>query len=79
MTWYWQAIATFFATLALDYVWAYYQRAVNSKSAGPAAWYAALIIGLNALYLLSCNDDHWMILPAAAGAFVGTYLSVRRH
>lgn len=79
MTWYWQAVATFGAMAVLDYVWADYQRAVNLKFPGRAAQLSAAIIVLNALVVLSYADNPWMIAPAAAGAFVGTYLSVRRH
>jgi hypothetical protein len=79
MNWAWQAIATFVAMAALDYVWAYYQRAVTQKAPVRAAQLSAMLIVLNAGVVLSYADDHWMILPAAAGAFIGTYYSVRRH
>lgn len=79
MNWAWQALTTFVLMAVLDYVWAYYQRAINLRFPGRAAQLSATIIVLNALVVLSYADNPWMIVPAAVGAFVGTYFSVRRH
>lgn len=74
-----QGIATFVAMAVLDYVWAYYTRAIADKQAKKASGHAGAIVALNALVVLSYADNPWMIAPAVAGAVVGTYLSVRRH
>lgn len=79
MPWYAQAIVTFAVMAALDYVWAYYQRAVTLKNPMRAGQLSAAIIVLNSVVVLSYADSHWMIAPAAAGAFFGTYISVGRH
>jgi hypothetical protein len=64
---------------ALDFVWAHYIAAVHDKRPIMSAVLSAAMVGLNSLVVLSYSDNHWMVPPTVAGAFVGTYLSVWRQ
>ena len=69
-----------FATVAVgDWVWTRYSMAVASRHAHHAAVFAVLIVLVGAVSTLAYVDNHLMILPAALGAWVGTFFTVRKH
>lgn len=70
-------LIVFLALFGLDYVWSYYTRAITSHRAIPAALWAVAIIILNGVAAVGYVNDMWLLIPAAAGAFCGTYASVR--
>jgi hypothetical protein len=61
----------------IDWVWASYIRAVASTRAIDGAVYAGCIVLMSACTTLLYVADHRAVLPAAAGAAFGTWLSVR--
>lgn len=73
----WQIIYSFFAMVLLDVVWAAYTLKVQGKKPALAGMYASAIMIINAIVTISYVTEPWMLLPVAAGAFVGTYLGVR--
>lgn len=73
----WQAIYSFAAMVALDLVWAAYTIKVQKKKPALAGLYASAIMLINAVVTISYVTEPWMLLPVAAGAFVGTFLGVR--
>jgi hypothetical protein len=72
-----KALSVFIALLVLDFVWARYNIATTTKQAWRAGSYSVLIILLGAFSVISYTEDHWMLLPAAVGAFCGTWLAVK--
>lgn len=70
----WKSLLAFFGMVALDFVWARYVIVLTKKHIAVGGGYAAAIMLLNGVVTLTYVSDPWMILPAAAGAFVGTYL-----
>jgi hypothetical protein len=66
----------FFGVIALDLVWARYIITTAEKRALRAAVNAALIMAITAIVTILYVSDPWAIIPATAGAFVGTYVSV---
>jgi uncharacterized membrane protein YfcA len=70
----WQILLSFFGLVVLDFVWARYTITLVKKQAITSGGYAATIMLLNGIVTLTYVSNPWMILPAAAGAFVGTYL-----
>lgn len=64
------------ATCLSDFVWAGYMGSVASGRALVAANWASLVIVLGAFVVVSYVQDKRLILPAAVGAWVGTYLGV---
>jgi hypothetical protein len=73
----WQIPLAFLGMVALDFVWARYTINLIKKNPAKSGGYAATIMLLNGIVTLTYVHDPWMILPAAAGAFVGTYLGGR--
>jgi hypothetical protein len=71
------AILCFGSTLILDVVWAYYTKAIVANRPIRAASYGGVIMGLNGSAMIGVTHDPWMLIPAIAGAFIGTYIGVR--
>lgn len=72
-----QAITVFFALLLLDLVWAKYTIAVTDKAALRAGVLSSAIIILSGTAAIGYVNNHWMLIPAMAGAFCGTYIGVK--
>lgn len=64
------------ATALSDWVWANYMLGVTSRMALEASLWASAVIILGAFVVLSYVDDKRLIIPAAIGAFIGTYLAL---
>jgi hypothetical protein len=73
----WRAAAIFAIMAVLDFVWAKYTYATTSHRSLAAGFYAVLIIVLSGLNVLGYTHDPLLLIPAGAGAFVGTSLTVR--
>ena len=67
----------FGAVAIADAMWTRYTLAVSGHHAYEAAIYSALIVVVGGFVTLSYVKDRRYLLPAALGAFLGTYLSVR--
>jgi hypothetical protein len=61
----------------LDLAWSIYTRHLVARRAGPAAFWSAIIILNVGLNTIAYTENHWLLLPSASGAFVGTYISTR--
>lgn len=70
-------ILVFISTAIADVVWARYTLAVTAKSPLRAACWSALIILLGSFTVTQYVHDWRMVFPAAAGAFIGTWLAVK--
>lgn len=73
----WQSAAVFAAMFSLDYGWARYTAAITSRSAATAGAYAAAIIVLSGVTTIGYTGNPWLLIPAVAGAFAGTFTAVR--
>ena len=71
------AAIIFLAVTALDFVWARYTRYVNDAKGIHAGIAAVIIMVLGGTAVIGYTSDPWMLLPAGAGAFVGTYAAVK--
>ena len=69
-------ILAFVAMAVLDFLWAVYTKKVTDGKAIAAASYASVLMVLNATVVMSFVKDAAILIPAALGAFVGTYLAV---
>ncbi len=67
----------FAAAFALDFVWARHTIACANRKALQASSLSVLLLLIGAGEAILYVGDHWMLVPAAAGAFLGTYVSVR--
>ncbi len=69
----------FTALFVLDYIWARYTVAVGDQLAVRAAVYATAIMALNGYAAIGYTQNPWLLIPAAAGAFIGTYFAISKH
>lgn len=69
----------FAVMFALDVVWAWYTAALVAKRPGAASSWASAITALSGINTVSFVHDPWLILPAMAGAFVGTAFGMWRN
>lgn len=71
------AALVFAAMFALDFVWTFYTKAIQRHVAMPAALWAVAILGLNGFAQIGYINNPWLLIPAAAGAFGGTYSAMK--
>lgn len=69
-------LLVFLAVAFVDIVWTKYIAEVSAKRALRAASWSALIIAMGAFTTLQYVHDNTMLVPAIAGAFVGTFWAV---
>lgn len=74
---YLQFIFVFIATLIGDVCWTKYIQHVNAKKAFNAAIWNSAIYVMGAFVVISYNINHWYVIAAFLGGFVGTYYTVR--
>lgn len=72
-------IFVFLAVAALDFVWAYYTKAIHDHHAWRGAMWAAGIIVLGGASQIGYTNEPILLIPAALGAAVGTFAAVRLH
>lgn len=68
--------SAFSAMFLTDLCWAAYIASVKTNSAIAASWWAVALFLLGAVAVLGYTRDRWLLIPAAAGAFLGTWVGV---
>ncbi len=71
-----RGLLVFLATAITDWVWARYVGGIASQASLVAANWSVLVIVLGAFVVVSYVNDKRLILPAAIGAWIGTYIGV---
>lgn len=71
-------VAVFTATVIADWLWARWAMATTSRRAFGAALLSGAIIICGGFTTIEFTRDPWLLLPAAAGAFAGTWIAVTR-
>ena len=74
MTW----LGIFLATALIDVLWTRTVKATSQQKPIPAASWGTALYVASSLVTLSVVSDPLLLIPGAGGAFVGTYLAVRR-
>jgi hypothetical protein len=69
-------LLVFAALFLLDFVYARYNLATAERRVWASAHYAAIIILLGGFGVVSYSQDHVLLIPAACGAWCGTFSSV---
>jgi len=67
------AIGLFFASAALEAIFALYTLAVTKHKALQAATWSLVSYGLLAVGILNFINNKWYVIPLGLGAFAGTY------
>lgn len=71
-----KALGVFLSMTIVDFSWAVYVKAVADERIVLAGVYAMVIVFFGAFTAISYVEDKWMLVPAMAGAFVGTLMSI---
>jgi hypothetical protein len=70
-------LGVFVAMAATDYLYAVWSASVTAKHPGMAALYSVGIILCSAFTITEYVHNPWLVIPAATGAAVGTYIAVK--
>lgn len=62
---------------ALDFTYAEYTKAAAERRLYPACGWAVVLYLLGGFVAINYIGNHWMLIPAAFGAFAGTWLSIK--
>ncbi|MCK1543302.1 hypothetical protein IVB12_15410 [Bradyrhizobium sp. 179] len=68
-------LGVFLLVAFLDFLWALYNRATVAKRPVRASMLATALYGVGAVSVMGYSNDPWLLIPACAGAFVGTYFA----
>jgi uncharacterized membrane protein YfcA len=71
-------IVAFMLMAVLDMVWAYYIMNTSKANAISASAYAAALFGLSGIVTIQIVDNPSLLPAAMLGAFVGTYIAIKR-
>lgn len=72
-----ECILVFFALLIVDLLNAFYIKNIQKNKAMIAASTAVVLFLSASIAVIGYVDNHWLLIPAAAGAFAGTYIGVK--
>jgi uncharacterized membrane protein YfcA len=70
-------LLAFFAMFVTDIFYTYYLKAVHEEHAAKASAWAAMVYVIAAIAVIEYNSNHWLLIPAAVGAFCGTWAGMR--
>lgn len=69
-------LVAFVALFATDVCWALYVAKVKQGSAYAAATWAVALFLMGGIAVLGYTSNPWLLIPSAAGAFVGTLVGI---
>ena len=69
-------LLVFAATFALDFIWALYTLAMVARDPLVSGAYAGAIILLGGVAAIGYTKNKWLLIPAVAGAFLGTVTAI---
>ena len=70
-------IVTFIAVTVVDYFYTFYLKSVNENKALKAGFWGAVIWLIGSIAVIEYTANHWLLIPACMGAFVGTYIGIK--
>jgi hypothetical protein len=72
-----ESVITFFSIFLLDIVYTYYLRCVADNNVLGASFWSVACYILGSAAVISYTTNHWLVIPAIAGAFCGTYVGMK--
>jgi uncharacterized protein YebE (UPF0316 family) len=70
-------ILAFLAMFLTDVFYTYYLKAVQGEQALRASCWATIIYIVAAVAIIEYNTNHMLLIPAAVGAFCGTFVGMK--
>jgi hypothetical protein len=71
-----QALLVFLSTAAADICWVRFIAAAEARARWAAASWSTLLFALGAVAITGYTSNHRLLVPALAGAFVGTAIGI---
>jgi len=72
-------ILTFVAVAVLDFIWSKYISNIQKKNRLGASIAASIIYLMGSYVIVSYVNNNLLIISASLGAFVGTYISIKKE
>lgn len=70
-------LVTFFALFFTDIFYTYYLKSVNNNKPLLASLWAVVVFSIASIAVINYTSDHWLLIPACLGAFLGTYVGMK--
>ena len=70
-------LLAFFAIFFTDIFYTYYLKAVHEEQTLKASAWASIVYVVAAVAIIEYNSNHLLLIPAAAGAFCGTWVGMK--
>lgn len=70
-------ITTFLSLFFTDIFYTYYLKAVQADHAIKASLWASVVFCVACVAVINYTTNHVLLLPAALGAFTGTYVGIK--
>lgn len=70
-------ILTFILVFVVDIIYTYYLKAINENHALVAGFWGAVCWLIGSLAVIEYTANHWLLIPACAGAFAGTWVGIK--
>ncbi len=70
-------ILTFILVFVVDIIYTYYLKAINENHALTAGFWGAFAWLIGSLAVIEYTANHWLLIPACAGAFCGTWVGIK--
>jgi hypothetical protein len=74
-----QWLGVFAAMVGADYCWAKYTIAASTKRRMVASLWSSAIVVCGSFAVINYVDDHRLLTAAIVGAFVGTYIALKKE
>jgi hypothetical protein len=72
----WTYLFTFLAVFATDLLYIYFVKSIQEDRPLAAAWWSMVVTFTASVAVINYTEDHWALIPALAGAFVGAYVGM---
>jgi uncharacterized membrane protein YfcA len=72
----WVYISTFLAIFATDLLYVCFIKSVQNDHPLRAAWWSMVVTFTASIAVINYTEDHYALIPALIGAFLGTYLGI---
>ena len=70
-------VLTFLSLFAIDIFYTYYLRAIATEKALLASSWSVVVTILGAFVVINYTTNHLLLVPAALGAFCGTFVGMK--
>jgi uncharacterized protein YebE (UPF0316 family) len=70
-------LLAFFAIFFTDIFYTYYLKAVHEEQTLRASCWATIVYIIAAVAIIEYNTNHMLLIPAALGAFCGTFVGMK--